>query len=162
MDYEYVAATEELLERIWEKNIRANSDDERWIKWREEAIANHSCGKAKTFLVLFRGEPVGEGTLLFADDCSAIRGRTMLADGRETANINALRIEKAHEGKGHISKLVRLMEHDAAERGYRKMTIGVEAKEAGNLAIYLHWGYQELVHAEIEDDSLVLYYAKGL
>lgn len=162
MDYEYIAATEELLEIIWEKNIRANSEDERWIRWREEAIANHACGKAKTFLVLFGGEPVGEGTLLFADDCSAIRGRTVLADGKKTANINALRIEKEHEGKGHISKLIHLMERYAAEHGYQQLTIGVEAKEARNLAIYLHWGYQALVHAETEEDSLVLYYAKGL
>ena len=162
MDYEYVPATEELLEIIWEKNIEANRDDERWVKWREEAMANHSCGKAKTFLVLFRGEPVGEGTLIFAEDCSAIRGRTVLADGKKTANINALRIEKEHEGKGHISKLVHLMEQDAITCGYKKLTIGVEAKETRNLAIYLHWGYKELVHAEIEEDSLVLYYAKNI
>lgn len=162
MDYEYVAATAELLNIIWEKNIKANGEDERWLQWREEAIADNACGKAKTFLVLFGGEPVGEGTLLFADDCSAIQGRTMLADGRKTANINALRIEKEHEGKGHISKLVHLMERYAAEHGYQKLTIGVEAKEARTLAIYLHWGYRELVHAETEDDSLVLYYAKGL
>lgn len=162
MDYEYTAATPELLHIIWEKNIKANSEDARWLQWREEAIADNACGKSKTFLVLFGGEPVGEGTLLFADDCSAIRGRTVLADGRKTANINALRIEKEHEGKGHISKLVHLMERYAAEHGYKKLTIGVEAKEARTLAIYLHWGYRELVHAETEDDSLVLYYAKGL
>lgn len=162
MDYEYVTATEDLLHSIWEKNIQANSDDERWIRWREEAIADNKCGKAKTFLILFGGEPVGEGTLLFANDCSAIRGRTVLADGRKTANINALRIEKEHEGKGHISKLVHLMERYAAEHGYKKLTIGVEAKESRTLAIYLHWGYHELVHAETEEDGLVLYYAKGL
>ena len=162
MDYEYVPATEELLKIIWEKNIKANNDDKRWIKWRDEAIANNLCGKAKTFLVLYKGEPVGEGTLLFADDCSAIRGRTVLADGKKTANINALRIEKEHEGKGHISKLVYLMERDALEHGYRKLTIGVEAKESRNLAIYLHWGYQEFTHSETEDGSLVLYYAKKI
>lgn len=162
MDYEYVAATEEPLNIIWEKNIEANKNDERWVKWREEAIANNACGKSNTFLVLYRDEPVGEGTLLFADDCSAISGRKILADGKETANINALRIEKEHEGKGHISKLVHLMEHYALECGYQKLTIGVEAKESRNLAIYLHWGYKEFVHAETEDGSLVLYYAKNI
>lgn len=162
MDYEYVPATEELLKCIWEKNIKANREDERWIHWGEEAIADNKSGKSKTFLVLFKGEPVGEGTLLFADDCSAIRGRTALADGKETANINALRIEKEHEGKGHISRLVHLMERYALEHGYKRLTIGVEAKESRTLAIYLHWGYRSLVHAETEDDCLVLYYAKGL
>ena len=162
MDYEYVPATEELLNIIWDKNIKANGDDERWVRWREEAIDNNRCGKSKTFLVLFHGEPVGEGTLIFAEDCSAINGRRMLADGGETANINALRIEKEHEGRGHISMLVDLMEHYAVECGYKRLTIGAEAKESRNLAIYLHWGYREFVHAETEDDSLVLYYAKNI
>lgn len=162
MDYEYIAATEELLKIIWQKNIEANHDDERWIKWRDEALTNNSCGKSKTFLVLFKGDPIGEGTLLFAEDCSAIRGRTVLADGKETANINALRIEKEHESKGHISKLVHLMERYALEHGYKKLTIGVEAKESRTFAIYLHWDYKEFVHAETEDDSLVLYYAKNI
>ncbi len=162
MDYEYKEANKELLELIWEKNIKSNSDDERWVKWREEALAYNAMGKSKTFLVLYRGEPVGEGTLIFAEDCSAIRGRRILADGKETANINALRIEKAHEGKGHISKLVNLMEQYAVEGGYKKLTIGVEANETRNLAIYLHWKYDEFVHAETEDGSLVLYYAKDI
>lgn len=108
MEYKYVAATEELLKIIWEKNIEENKNDDRWVKWREEALANNASGRAKTFLVLYGDEPIGEGTLLFSDACSAIRGRRILADGKEIANINALRIEKAHEGKGHISKLVNM------------------------------------------------------
>ncbi len=104
----------------------------------------------------------GSSRLIFAEDCSAIRGRRILADGKETANINALRIEKAHESKGHISKLVNLMEQYAVRSGYKKLTIGVEAKETRNLSIYLHWKYDELVHAETEDGSLVLYYAKNI
>lgn len=162
MEYKYVAATEELLKVIWEKNIEENKNDDRWVKWREEALANNASGRSKTFLVLYGDEPIGEGTLLFSDDCSAISGRRILADGKEIANINALRIEKAHEGKGHISKLVNLMEQYALKSGYKKLTIGVEAKETRNLAIYLHWKYDEFVHAETEDGSLVLYYAKSM
>lgn len=60
--------------------------------------------------VIHNGRPVGEGTLLFSPECSAIRGRTALADGCRTANINALRIRKKHKGKGYISALVRMME----------------------------------------------------
>jgi len=78
------------------------------------------------------------------------------------ANVNALRIEKAFEGQGHISKMVRLMEDFARERGCEELTIGVEARRARNLAIYLHWGYRRLVHCETEDGELVLYYAKPL
>ena len=54
------------------------------------------------------------------------------------------------------------MEAYAKEHGYARLTIGVEAQEARNLAIYLHWGYQEFVMSEMDGDALVLYYAKAL
>ena len=78
------------------------------------------------------------------------------------ANINALRIDKQYEGRHHISRLVRMIEAHARSLGYQRITIGVEAKETRNLAIYLHWGYTRLVRWDIEDDELVLYYEKPL
>ena len=61
---------------------------------------------------------------------------------------------------------MRMMEEWAAARGYARLTIGVDAAETRNLAIYLHWGYNEYVMAEEEDEILragpVLYYAKTL
>ena len=73
---------------------------------------------------------------------------------------------KEYEGQGHISKLVKLIEQYARDAGYKTMTIGVEAVEARNLAIYLHWGYTEFVHSEVElefdHEALILYYAKNL
>lgn len=154
-------ATVELLEKIWDKNIADNPDDPRWLRWKKQFIDDNTSGKAKTFLVLADGEPVGEGTLLFSQECKAVVGRPLLANDK-TANINALRIEKAHEGQGHISRLVKMMEAYAKEHGYERLTIGVEAQETRNLAIYLHWGYQEFVMSEMDDDVLVLYYAKNL
>ena len=73
-----------------------------------------------------------------------------------------MRIEKEHEGQGHISRMVRMMEAYAKEQGYDRITIGVEAAETRNLAIYLHWNYTDFVMADVEDDALVLYYAKEL
>lgn len=33
------------------------------------------------------------------------------------------------------------MEEYAGSLGYNRLTIGVEARETRNLAIYLHWGF---------------------
>ena len=162
MVWEYRAATMDDLERIWAKNIQANPGDSRWAAWRDEFISNNLCGAARTYVVLCHGEPVGEGTLLFSPKCNAIAGRTMLAEGAAVANINALRIEKAHEGRGHISALVRLMEAQAAEMGFTRLTIGVEAGEKRNQAIYTHWGYDRLVLTAKEDGETVLYFEKAL
>lgn len=161
MKYEYRKATFDDLKRIWEKDIAENQGDNRWVAWRDEYIDCNHNGMARTFVVLCDGEPVGQGTLLFAPECSAICGRNKLANRVSVANINALRIEKEHEGKGHISKFIRIMEKYAADDGYTELTIGVEAREARNLAIYLHWGYDKLVLTEEEDGVTVLYYSKN-
>ena len=148
--YSYRIATPEDLERIWAKDVANNPGDENWLRWREQYIGYNRDGSAVTFVVLV------------SPDCSAICGRTMLADGRRRTNVNALRIEKKHEGQGHISRMVRMMEQYAKECGYDTITIGVEAAETRNLAIYLHWNYTDFVLADIEDDTLVLYYGKEL
>ena len=160
--YEYQPATEEELERIWDKDIADNPGDENYVRWKRQFIDDNQRGAAKTFVVIAKGEPVGQGTLLFSPDCRAIRGRLMLADHQTTANINALRIDKAFEGQGHISKLERVMERYALERGYTRLTIGVDEGEARNRAIYHHWGFTRLVLEAEESGERVLYYAKDL
>lgn len=162
MPYTGRPATLEDLEHILEKNILQNSGDDRWRNWRDEYMGYNGSGAAKTFVVLKNREPVGEGTLIFSPECGAIAGRMALADGMTTANINALRIEKAHEGQGHISALVRMMEAEAASRGYSRLTIGVEEKEKRNQAIYRHWGYDRLVLTAVEDGETVFYFEKDI
>lgn len=151
------------LECIWDMNIADNPGDSRWINWKYEYISYNQNGKAVTFTVLHNGEPIGEGSLLFSPECGAIGGRTELADGKTVANINALRIRKEYEGKGYVSSLIPIMENCASDMGYSRLTIGVEANETRNLAIYLHWGYDRFVTAGMEEEGiLVLYYGKEL
>lgn len=162
MNVQYRKATRSDLERLWERSIRENPGDPRYLRWRDQFIADNASGAAATFAVVIDGEPVGEGTLLFSPDCRAIRGRTCLADGKTTVNINALRIRKEFEGQGHISRLVQLMETHARRLGFRCITIGVEENETRNRAIYSHWRYVNLVMEENQDGERVLYYAKEL
>lgn len=158
----YRQATETELEALWDRNIAENRHDQRWIAWKKEFIANNRSGNAATFLVLCNEDAVGEGTLLLSPTCSAIAGRTVLCDGKTIANINALRIQKAYEGKGHISKLIREMEQFATYNHITKLTIGVEARETRTLAIYLHLGFTEFLCAEVEEGELVLYFGKQI
>ena len=160
--YEYVPATAKQLARLWEKDIAAHRGDARWPAWALEYKADNESGRCKTFAVLYSGEPVGQGTLLFSPDCGAVSGRHTLADGKKAANIDALRIEKAHEGKGQISKLVKVMEQYAASAGYTTLTIGVAKNERRSAAIYRHWGYTGLIHRAQAGGETVLYYAKAL
>lgn len=162
MNFVYRKADLTDLEKIWDKNIRDHKGDRRWIRWKEEMLKDNSYSKAATFVIICDGEPVGEGTVLFSPKCKAIRNRKMLCDGSETANLNALRIQKEYERKGHISKLVKEIEKYAMSLGYSYLTIGVEARETRNLAIYLHFGYDEFLMSAKEDGELVLYFRKKL
>jgi len=161
-EYTYRAATTNDLELIWDKNIADHPGDGRWALWKTEIIEKNKRGVSKAFVVLYGGAPIGEGTLVFSPKC--LNGRLALADYESRANISGLRMDKRHEGKGHISKLVKMMEQYAENAGYKTITIGVEPKETRNLGIYLHWGYDTFVMSAFEDaeQDLVLYYSKEL
>jgi GNAT superfamily N-acetyltransferase len=150
-EYKYQEASGADLELRWDKNIADNIGDERWVNWKSIAIENQKNKKCISFVVLCDDEPIGEGTLI----------PTM-----QSVEINGLRIDKPYEGKGHISKLVKVMEQYAKDEGYKTALIGVEPKETRNLAIYLHWGYDTFVKLEISDmnaeEGLILYYSKDL
>ncbi len=162
MTFTYRLATPQELEIIWNKNITENPEDARWVLWKEEYIRYNKTGMAQTYVVVCDGEPVGECTLILSPECNAVRGRTELANGMTIANINALRIAKEYERQGHISKLMASVEDAAKVQNIQALTIGVEAKETRNLAIYLHWGYDGFVMSETEDEELILYYRKEI
>ena len=94
--------------------------------------------------------------------CKALAGRCVLADGKTTANINALRIEKQYEGQGHISKLMKAAEEYAASLGYKYLTIGVTSTHTRTKAIYQHFGYTHLLFNELDEGDIVEYYRKEI
>lgn len=158
----YRKATLEDLEKIWNKDIANNIGEDCWVRWKGQYIEYNKTGKAITFVVVDNNEPVGQITVLFSSDCSAVKNRPMLCDGKTIANMNAFRIDKKYEGQGHISKLVKMAEEYAKERGVTYLSIGSEAKESRNLAIYLHFGYTEFITSFVEDGNLVLFYGKKI
>lgn len=160
--FEAVIAEMSHLEALWAYNIRENPDDPRWGVWRDEYIGYNIGGKAKTFALLASNEAVGEVTLILDPSCKAVRGRPQLCDGKWVGNVNALRIRDEFQGRGLASVLVRKMEEEARKIGLSALTIGVEASESRNLAMYLHWGYTRFVFSETDEGELVLYYQKDL
>ena len=159
----YRKSTLEDLNRIWDYQIAQNPDDSRYLRWKENFISRNVHNQAATYVTVIDGEPVGEVTLDFhAEAYGNPALRSKLADGKTTAYLTALRIRKEYEGNGHVSALIRYVEDAAREMGYQYLTIGVEAAEARNLAIYLHWGYNRFLLAEEDCGELVLFYAKQL
>ena len=151
-----------LLEELWNYNVEQNPDEPEWVRWREEYIGYNASGKAKTFALVCDGEAVGEVTLILDPSCKAVLGREMLCDGKTVGNVNALRIREGYRGRGLATLLVGKLEQEAKALGLTALTIGVEACESRNLAIYLRWGYDDFLFSETDCGELVLYYRKKL
>ncbi len=162
--FSYRIATIDDLEKIWDYDINRQSgqEKEQWKRWKTQYLEYNKNGEATTFVVLDEDEPVGQITILFSPQCSAVKNRPMLCNGKNIANMNAFRIRKEYEGQGHISRLVKMAEGYAKEKGIDYLTIGSEAKESRNLAIYLHFGYTKFITSFVEDDELVLFYGKNI
>lgn len=162
--FTYRIATKNDLEKLWDYDIGRHHGEERkrWEKWKVQYLGYNTKKEATTFVVLDKEEPIGQITVLFSPNCSAVKDRPMLCDGKNIANMNAFRIKKEYEGQGHISKLVKMAEKFAKVNGIKYLTIGSEAKESRNLAIYLHFGYTKFVQSIIEDGELILFYGKKL
>lgn len=154
---EYRIATRADFDALWDRNIAENPDEPMWPVWRERFRSRIDRGQAITFAVVIHGEPVGEGTLELNTGKDP-----RLCDGKNSAYLAALRIRPEFEGQGHISRLVRRMEDHAWNLGFENLTIGVEAREARNRAIYARWGYVNLVMEDLQEGEHVLYYAKKL
>lgn len=162
--FRYRIATVDDLEKLWSYDIERHhgKERERWENWKVQYLNYNKNNEATTFVVLDDEVPVGQITVLFSPNCSAVKDMPMLCDGKTIANMNAFRIRKEYEGQGHISKLVKMAEQYAKEKEIKYLTIGSEAKESRNLAIYLHFGYTEFVTSMIEDDELILFYGKKI
>lgn len=163
---EYRMATIEDLNFVWDKDIEKNQGDNRWKRWKKEYIDYNKNNELKTFVAVNNGEVIAQISVVFKTNVKAVRGKEALCDGKTIANMNAFRCDKEYEGKGHISKLVKMGEEYARKLGYTYMSIGSEARESRNLAIYLHFGYTKFIMSEFdeeeEDSPLVLYYKKEL
>ena len=53
----YRKATNDDLERIWNKDIEQNKDDERYLNWKRQYIENNKNDNCATFVVLNNEEP---------------------------------------------------------------------------------------------------------
>ena len=158
----YRIATPNDLEIIWNKDIKRHPNDDRWKAWKPKYIGYNTDGLATTFVAVLNEEPVGQITLIMSPTCTPVINQPVLCDGKTTFNFNAFRIDKKYEGQGHISKLVKMAENYAKEKGATTLTIGVEINETRNREIYSHWGFTTKIFEEFVDGETVLYFSKQL
>ena len=161
----YRIATIDDLEKVWDKDILRHMDDPNWKRWKREYIEYNKNREAITFVAENKGDIIAQISVVLKNNVKAVLGKPFLVNS-ETINMNGFRCDKAYEGQGHISKLVKMGEEYAKRLGYKYASIGANAKNTRNLQIYFHFGYTQFLKAveELEGDEMatVLYYKKEL
>lgn len=165
-----VANREELLKR-WDYLIVIHPGNNKWVKFRENALKHYDEKNTISYLGFLNDEIICEATAYikesaFIGDISEPSG--LLSDNM--AYLAAFRTNKEFEGKGYFSKLYNFVENDLKQKGYTELSLGVGPEEVRNMEIYFHLGFRNYIKTVIEfetteDDSskkeeVILFYKK--
>ena len=166
-----VANREELLKR-WEYLIEIHPSNNKWVKFKEDALKHYDEESTISYLGFLNGEIICEATAYIKDsafigDISEPSG--LLSDSM--AYLAAFRTNKEYEGKGYFSKLYNFVENDLKEKGYTELSLGVGPEAVRNMEIYL--GFRNYIKTVIEyepseydtskqEEDVILFYKKKI
>ena len=165
-----VANREELLKR-WDYLIEIHPGNNKWVKFRENALKHYDEKSTISYLGFLNDEIICEATAYIKE--SAFIGDISEPSGLLSENmvyLAAFRTNKEFEGKGYFSKLYNFIENDLKQKGYTELSLGVGPEEVRNMEIYFHLGFRNYIKTVIEfetteDDSskkeeVILFYKK--
>lgn len=147
---EYICkiATIDEMERKWNYEIITNWRRKSVLKrLKKETIDRVKNEKIITYYGILNGKIICQTTAMF--DENIIQNSDELV-GIKTVYLCNFSTIKKHRGKGYFSKLFRFMINDLKNRGYEKVTLGVEPDEIENLKIYQHLGFNKYIKSAQE------------
>lgn len=142
------------VERKWNYEIKKHKN-RNWKIWKSEAISRVKNGQSIVYYGVLNGEIICETTAML--DKSIVQNYEGLVDDK-TVYLCAFRTVEKYQGKGYFSNLFDFMINDLKNRGYEKVTLGVEPAEIKNLEIYHHLGFNTFIKSaqEIYPDGTVI------
>lgn len=149
----------------WNYEIDNAIDDKyNWITWKKLNIERFQKGYIIPYYGLLDGKIICECTAVINPE--VVQNALDLVN-KKTAYLSAFRTIPEYQGKGYFSKLFKYMIEDLKERGYAKVTLGVEPTETKNKEVYFKYGFCEHIKnsREIYPDGTnvdVEYYGKKL
>ncbi len=162
---EYICkiATIDEMEAKWNYEIKRHKSSN-WKIWKTEAIERAENGQSIAYYGIFKGKIICEATAML--DENIVQNSDSLVNDK-TAYLCAFRTIEKFQGKGYFSKLFHFMIDDLKNKGYEKVTLGVEPNEKENLNIYQHLGFNKFIKTakETYPDGTVIdvdYYGMGL
>lgn len=156
--------TIEDMEKKWDYEISNAEDPENWIAWKKKYISYFQKRDSIPYYGFLNGNPICEATAMLNPDM--VQNSENLVS-HDTVYLCAFRTVPEYQGKGYFSKLFQYMMDDLRERGFKRVTLGVEPGEQKNRDIYHHYGFTQYVKraTEVYPDGTTIsvdYYAKNL
>ena len=163
-NYECVIASEELIIKKWDKEIKNHSNSELWKQFKRQSLRN--LNTRIVYMGLLNGNIITEATAIISEKDLDMQNKDGLI-GNKKAYLTAFRSDKDFENKGYFSKLYKFMEEDLISKGFDTLTLGVEPSEVRNIKIYFNWGFTKYIKTGYEsylngENILVNYYEKKL
>ena len=158
------ASLEDICKKFDYEISKAKNDKDNWMIWKDKFLDRAKKGYTTTYIGLLNNEIICECTAAF--DASVVQNAEGLIDSK-TAYLFAFRTNEEYQGKGYFSKLFQYMIQSLKEKGYSKVTLGVEPEEQKNKDIYFKYGFTEHIKDSTEEypDGTVIsveYYGKEL
>ena len=120
-----IASLEEMNTK-WNYEIEIANKKENWIIWKMENLKNMVDNKIIPYYGILDGNIICEATANI--DKSIVQNSDGLIDSN-TVYLSAFRTNKEYQSKGYFSKLFKYMTKDLKQRGYKRVTLGVEPCE---------------------------------
>lgn len=163
----YVCKIASLREMDMKWNYEINNatyDKSNWIIWKKENIERYKKGLIIPYYGILDGKIICECTAALSP--SVVETPDGLVDDT-TAYLTAFRTIPSYQGQGYFSKLFKYMLEDLKNRGYERVTLGVEPEEEKNKSIYFKYGFTDHIKdskATYPDGTVidVEYYGKVL
>lgn len=158
-------ATIDEMNTKWNYEIENAIDDKiNWMTWKKENIERFQKGLIIPYYGILDGKIICECTAALSP--SVVQNSKNLVDDK-IAYLTAFRTIPKYQGQGYFSKLFKYMIEDLKNRGYEKVTLGVEPEEEKNKEIYFKYGFDEHIKdsKEVYPDGTeinVEYYGKSL
>ena len=163
--YECRIPTREEYERKWDYEISIHEDERyNWVIWKKDGLLRYDRKQIISYFGFLDDEIICEATA--AIDPKIVQNPESLVDN-ETAYLFAFRTNKEYRGQGYFSKLFKFMINDLKNKGYKRVTLGVEPEEVTNKAIYQKYGFTNYVKTCVEsypngEKITVEYYSKEI
>jgi len=162
-DYICKIATIDEMESKWDYEIKKHKSPN-WKIWKAEAIEYVKNGQSIAYYGMLNGRTICEATAML--DKNIVQNSDGLVNDK-TVYLCAFRTVEKYRSKGCFSKLFNFMIGDLKNKGYEKVTLGVEPTETENLKIYKHLGFNEFIKSATETfpDGTIIdvdYYGKNI